>query len=527
MIRGRVAISKYTDDFSENTDIPEEGAEFEIYLKSAGGYDDADDSVRDKLVCDENGFAISKDLPYGIYTVHQVKGWEGRVNTADFDVYVAEDGKTYGYILKNESLKSRIKVVKVDAETGKVIIVSGAGFQIFKPDGSLVTYDSVYPENETIDTFFTNDEGYLITPVSLPYGKGYSLVEVVAPYGYVVDSTPITFDVTGQDDIIELTKPNKAQRGTIKISKKGEVFASVTESGEIYQPVYDLKGLAGAVFEIRALEDVATQDGTVRFAAGELVDTVTTDENGEAVSRELYLGKYVVKEVTAPHGTVLNDEAYTVELAYAGQEVSLTSTSQEIFNARQKVKISLAKVMEKNDEYGVSGNLSAVTFGLYAEENIVSADGTMIPTDGLIEMITVSEDGTTEVKTDLPFGIYYVKELETDGKYVLNDEKYEFSFAYAGQEIGTVEIALNDGKPIENRMIYGSVSGRKVSDDGNGLGGALIGIFKADVMDFSLNTAIAITTSADDGSFKFENVPYGNWVVREIESPEGRKKNLL
>jgi len=259
----------------------------------------------------------------------------------------------------------------------------------------------------------------------------------------------------------------------------------------------------------------------VRYAAGELVDTVTTDVNGAAASRELCLGKYVVKEVTAPHGTVLNDETYTVELAYAGQEVSLTSTSQEIFNARQKVNISLAKIMETNNDYGVNGNLGAVTFGLYAGEDIISADGTMIPADGLIEMITVSEDGTAEMKTDLPFGSYYVKELETDGKYVLDETKYEFSFAYAGQEIGTVEIALHDGKPIENKLIYGSISGRKVSDYGNGLGGAVIGIFKADETEFSLDTAINTTASADDGSFTFENVPYGSWIVREIESPEG------
>ena len=521
MIRGRIAVSKYTDDFTETTDIPEAGAEFEVFIKYAGSYDNADDGHRDRLICDENGFAISKDLPYGVYTVHQVKGWEGRENTADFDVYISEQGKTYGYILKNESLKSRIKVMKVDAETDKAITVSGAGFQIFKPDGSLVTYDSVYPENETLGTFFTNDEGYLVTPVSLPYGKGYSLVEVVAPYGYVVDGTPIIFNVTGENGIIELTKPNKAQRGTIKISKKGEVFASVTESRGMYQPVYDISGLAGAVFELRAAEDVITQDGTVRFIAGELVETVTTDENGEAVSRELYLGKYVVKEVTAPHGTVLNDEAYTVELAYAGQEVSLTSTSQEIFNARQKVKISLAKVMEKNDEYGVSGNLSAVTFGLYASENVTASDGTVIPADGLIEMLSVSADGTAVVKTDLPFGSYYVKELSTDGRYILDETKYPFTFEYAGQEIGTVEIALNDGKSIENKLIYGSVSGKKIDDDGSGLGGAVIGIFKSDETDFSLDTAINTATSADDGSFDFENVPYGNWVIREIESPEG------
>lgn len=521
MIKGRIAVSKYTDNFSEDTDIPEEGAEFEVYLKSAGSFDNAEDSMRDKLICDKNGFAESKDLPYGVYTVHQVKGWEGRENTADFDVYISEQGKTYGYILKNESLKSRIKVIKVDSETGKTITVSGAGFKIYRPDGSLVTYDSVYPEKETLDTFYTNEEGFLITPMSLPFGKGYSLVEVSAPYGYVVDGTSMTFDVTGEEEIIELTKANTAQKGHITIDKKGEVFASVTESGGIYQPVYDLKGLSGAVFEIRAAEDIVTPDKTVRFAEGELVDTVTTDENGMAQSKELYLGKYIISEVTAPHGTVLNDEIYTAELSYAGQEVSLTSASQEAFNARQKVNVSLSKLMEENGDYGIEGNLSAVTFGLYAGENIIASDGTVIPADGLIEMFSVSADGTAGVKTDLPFGSYYVKELSTDGRYILDETKYPFTFAYAGQEIETVEISVNDGNTIENKIIYGSVRGRKVSDDGQSLGGTVIGIFSADETVFTSETAIKTVTSADDGSFSFENVPYGSWLVREIESPVG------
>ena len=168
-----------------------------------------------------------------------------------------------------------------------------------------------YPEVTTIDTFYTNDEGYLITPETLEYGSGYSLVEVSAPYGYVLNSDPVYFDVTQDNSteesavtIVEVTKENTAQKGVIKISKTGEVFASVVEK-EVYQPIYAVQGLPGAIYEIIAAEDIYTLDGTLRASSGEVVDTVTTDENGMAESKALYLGKYQIRELEAPYGMVL------------------------------------------------------------------------------------------------------------------------------------------------------------------------------------------------------------------------------
>ena len=328
IIKGRIAIIKHTDDGETQLETPEVGAEFAIFLKAAGSYDNAKASERDYLTCDENGYAATKDLPYGIYTVHQAKGWDGRELLADFDVYIAKDGQTYRYLANNRNFESYIKIVKVDAETGKVIPLAGAGFRLYRPDRSLITQTFTYPEVTTIDTFYTNSDGYLITPEKLEYGTGYSLVEVSAPCGYTLNSEPIYFDVTADNateenavTVVEVTKPNTAQKGVLRISKSGEAFSSVTEADGIYQPVFAVKGLEGAVYEITAAEDIITPDGTLRYAAGAVVDTVTTDETGLAESKPLYLGKYEVKEITAPTGYVLNTEIHTAELVYAGQEV--------------------------------------------------------------------------------------------------------------------------------------------------------------------------------------------------------------
>ena len=315
VIKGKIALIKHTDNGDTQLETPEVGAEFEVFLKSSGSYAAAKDTERDILICDENGFAITKDLPYGIYTVHQIKGWDGRELLPDFDVYIREDGEVYRYLANNANFESYIKIVKVDAETGKTIPYAGAGFQLYRPDGSLITQSFTYPTPVTIDTFYTNDEGYLITPEKLEYGSGYSLVEVFAPYGYVLNSKPVYFDVVqdaatdeGGIAVIEVIKENTAQKGVIKIGKSGEVFSSVTESEGIYQPVYSVQGLAGAVYEITAAEDIYTLDGTLRYSAGEVVDTVTTDETGLAESKPLYLGKYEIREITAPLGMVLNGE---------------------------------------------------------------------------------------------------------------------------------------------------------------------------------------------------------------------------
>lgn len=530
IIKGRIAIIKHTDDGETQLETPEVGAEFAIFLKAAGSYDNAKASERDYLTCDENGYAATKDLPYGIYTVHQTKGWDGRELLSDFDVYISKDGQTYRYLANNRNFESYIKIVKVDAETGKVIPLAGAGFRLYRPDGSLITQTFTYPEVTTIDTFYTNSDGYLITPEKLEYGTGYSLVEVSAPYGYTLNSEPVYFDVTADNateenavTVVEVMKPNTAQKGVIRISKSGEAFSSVTEADSIYQPVFAVKGLAGAVYEITAAEDIITPDGTLRYAAGEVVDTVTTDETGLAESKPLYLGKYEVREITAPTSYVLNTEVHTAELVYAGQEVEITETAADFCNERQKAAVSLDKVLEQDERFsiGKSDELSAVTFGLFAAEKLTAADGSIIPADGLLEIVSVDKNGHAVCKTDLPFGSYYLKELSTDGHYILSDEKYPIVFEYAGQDTALVDIKANSGAPIENKLLYGEIHGLKKDENGIGLAGALIGLFRADCTEFTTENAILTATSAEDGSFSFARVPYGNWIVREIEAPTG------
>jgi len=393
-----------------------------------------------------------------------------------------------------------------------------------------VSMTFTYPEVTTIDTFYTAADGGLITPQTLEYGKGYSLVEVQAPYGYVLDSKPVPFDVVQEDSenesgitLIKVERSNIAQKGTITLSKSGEIFSRVSGSKGLYQPVFSVESLEGAVYEITAAEDIITTDGTVRAKKGEVVDTLTTGEDGSAKSKELYLGEYEVKEATAPHGMVRSSEIHAVELVYAGQEIAVTETATDFYNERQHVAVDFVKTLETDEAYGVgnNGEVKDVTFGLYAAEEVTAADGSVIPADGLIEVISFDRDGHGKVLSDLPMGSYYVQEISTNAAYIIDDTKYPIDFEYAGQESSSVIITINEGKEIENELIYGSVRGKKSNEDGEDLGGAVIGIFKTGTTEYTEENAIATATSEDDGSFSFEKVPYGTWVVREIESPKG------
>ena len=535
VIKGDIEIVKHCDDGQTKIETPEEGATFQLFIKSAGSFDKAKDSERDTLVCDEKGYAKSKKLPYGTYTVHQTEGWEGRDKIDDFDVFICDNSKPYSYIINDKIFESYLRVTKVDSETGKTIPYEGAGFQIYDSDHTLITMSVKYPSNITIDTFYTNSEGYLITPEMLVYGKGYQLVEVQAPYGYVLDSTPITFDITEENATAEggivLTKVNKAntaQKGKITVTKEGESFVGVNVIGEdtpIYQPVFEITKQKGAVYSITAAEDIVTPDGTVRVKKGTVVDTVTTGSKGTATSKELYLGKYTVKEDKAPDGMVISDEVHSVELTYAGQEVAVTDTATSFYNERQKVNITLAKVMERNEafEIGDNGEILNVTFGFFAEDDITAANGDTIPADGLIEIISVDENGNAAFTADIPFGKYYVKELATDEHYILNDERHSFEFTYGGQTVKMVDIDVSGGEPFVNKLIYGSVSGKKIDENGEPLGGAIIGLFKSEEAEFTAENATLTTETAEDGSFSFgeNNIPYGTWYVREIEQPTG------
>ncbi len=544
VIKGNIAIIKHTDDGSTQIETPEKGAEFQIYLKSAGSFVNADEDERDTIVCDEDGFASSKLMPYGIYTVHQTKGWDGREKIKDFDVFINSDGKTYKFLINNSNFESYVKVVKLDAETGKQIAYSGAGFEIYDSEGHRVTMQFTYPEVTEIHTFYTNSEGYLITPETLPYGD-YTLVEVEAPYGYVLDSTPIPFSITQENSstdtgvtVVKVKAKDMPQKGTIEIGKTGEVFYSVGMLGggyvdekgnEItfpitYQPIYEVKGLPGTVFQIYAAEDITTLDGTVRAYQGELVDEITTDKDGKAKSKELYLGKYTVIEKTATEGFYNSNEQYDVELTYAGQNVSVTSTALSLYNERQKVTISLAKELEQDETFGIGMNdeIKNVQFGIYANEDITAADGSLIPKDALITYASCDENGNINFSCDLPIGFkWYAKEIATDEHYVLSDEKYEFNTEYQGQEVQTIEIAVNDGEPIANELIYGTVKGIKTDrETGKTIEGAVFGLFLSDETEFTEENAVLTAESDKDGIFTFDNVPYGEWIVKELYPAE-------
>ena len=541
VIKGNIAIIKHSDDGYTQIETPEVGAEFEVYLKSASSYENAAEIERDYLTCDENGFAQTKDMPYGIYTVHQTKGWEGTEFIADFDVNISENGQTYRYLINNAEFESYVKVVKVDSETGNVIPYEGAGFEIYDSNGQKISMMFAYSTPTTIDTFYTNSEGYLITPEVLPYGE-YSLVEVQAPVGYVLDSTPVSFTVSADNaeeenalTVIKVRKENTAQKGKISVRKTGDIFTSVAtassaytnENGEIivnpttYTPMFADGDLSGAVFQVIAAEDIITLDGTVRASAGDVVAEITTDENGYAESDLLYLGKYEIKEITAPYGYVQNTESQFVGLTYAGQEIAVLDTVNTSFvNDYQGVEISLSKVMENDELFGIYGEdcYTSVSFGLFAAEDITAADGTVIPADGLISEVSLDENMTAKFDVQIPFGRYYVKEISTDEHYVLGGEKYLVNFEYMGQDIRTVDI---DCGQFVNLLKRGRIEGHKVDDKSEPLENAVFGLFRIDCTEFVESNAIMTAISDENGYFEFDDVPYGEYVVREIKAPTG------
>ena len=541
VIKGNIAMIKHSDDGSTQIETPEVGAEFEVYLKSSGSYANAVETERDHLTCDENGFAQTKDMPYGIYTVHQTVGWEGTEFIADFDVNISENGQTYRYLINNAEFESYVKVVKVDSETGKTIPYEGAGFEIYDSNGQKISMTFSYPTPTTIDTFYTNSEGYLITPEVLPYGE-YSLVEVQAPVGYVLDSTPVSFSITAENaeeenalTVIKVRKENTAQKGRISVQKTGDIFTSVTtassaytnENGEMivnpttYTPVFADGDLSDAVFQVIAVEDIVTLDGTIRAYEGDVVSEITTDENGYAETEPLYLGKYEVREIKAPYGYVLNNEPKDVEVTYAGQEFEVRDTVNTAFeNEYQSVRISLSKVMENDELFGIYGNdyYTSVRFGLFAAEDITAADGSVIPADGLISEVSLDENMTAKFDVQIPFGRYYVQEIATDEHYVLNGEKYLVNFEYMGQDIRTVDI---DCGQFVNLLKRGRIEGHKVDDKSEPLENAVFGLFTADCVKFSRDTAIMTAVSDENGFFEFDDVPFGKYIVREIESPRG------
>lgn len=544
VIYGNIQLVKHTDDLDpdvsedENTDEPNEGvierpeagAVFEIYLKAAGSYDAAKESERDLLTTDGDGFASSKMLPYGRYTVHQVAGEEGKAFIPDFTVFISANGQTYSYILNNRTITARLKVEKCDAEAGNIIPMTGTGFQIKDlSTGEFVNQEIYYPNPETLDTFYVSDEGWLMLPEPLHTGD-YELYEVAAPYGYVLSSEPVPFTIDGSEAVVTVTQYNMPQKGQLTITKTGEVFTSVQENDGLYQPVYEVAGLPGAVYDVIADEDIYTGDGTLRAAKDTVVENLTTGDDGTAQSGLLYLGRYRLEERQAPAGMVLNSQPEYVELTYAGETVEVTQTAVGLYDERQKVDVSLFKALETDELFGLGMNeeYKDISFGLYASDNLTAADGSVIPAGGLLEVVSVSanEAGGYDASfaSDLPFGSYYVKERTTNSAYILSDTEYPVVFEYAGQEAALVQILVGEGEAVPNDLLRGRVDGVKYGENPEGgetvkLAGAVMGLFQPDTEEFTEENALLTVTTGQEGSFAFENIPYGHWIVKEISAP--------
>lgn len=458
VIKGSISIIKHCDDGSTKIETPEVGAEFKVYLTSAGSYDDAYETERDHLICDENGYAETKKLPYGTYSVEQIKGWDGREMMKPFNVTITENGKVYRYIINNAVFESYIKIVKVDAETGNTIPYAGAGFKLYRPDGTPITQTFTYPEVTVIDTFYTNDKGYLITPESLEYGTGYYLIEVTAPHGYVLNSVPVYFDVTADSakdensiTVVEVTKPNMTQKGIIKLYKTGEVFSSVVETDGVYRPVYSVMGLPGAEYEIRAAEDPVTVNyhgqvieveivnerirGTVQLTkvdadypenkltgaefevyrdtngnkqldeTDELIGKMGDVEAGVYKLTDLLYGGYFVKETVAPEGFYLDSTAHYFEITENGETVTVENEAGVGFI--NTARVGSLKIVKTSSNGKVDGFSFRVT-----------------GSNGYDKVFVTDENGEIVIG-GLRLGDYTVSEVSNDASadYVLPEDK--------------------------------------------------------------------------------------------------------
>ena len=441
------------------------GAGFTAYLlsdltvKEDGSYDfDSAEPVvigengATEMFTDEKGYACSIALPYGTYLVRETTTPHNYKPVDDFIVRITEHNPTTPQVwrvLLDEEFEAKLKIIKQDDETKKPVLHKGTEFRIYDLDKQeYVEQVTTYPTTTVHKTFFTDEEGYLILPQNLKIGH-YRIEEVTAPYGYTlnenyfeiaVDSdTAYQIDPVSGDVVIEAVYENHPVKGKLKIVKQGEVLDGFSKDF-----VYEVENLAGAVFEVYAAEDIYTADfqkdaegnRILEYSAGELVGTVTTDENGEAYLTDLPLGSYKIVEATAPEGFVLNGEAQTVTFTYKDQETPVIEQEAVFQNERQKVEVSVVK---KDAE--TQATVEGAVFGLYAKEDILAHGEVIVKADTLIGKALSDENGKAVFVNDLPFGSYYIKEEAAPDGYISSDKVVEVTAEYQGQEIPVVELA--------------------------------------------------------------------------------------
>ena len=459
VIKGKIEIAKSIEQerekpFDSVIQVPGVGYKFDIFLKSSG------EKVA-TLTTYEEGRAISELLPYGTYIVKE-QDTEGYDTLEPFEVFIDENEKIYFYNIYNDTLKAELNIYKTDSETGKRIPAAGVEFKIKDEYGNFIKQTVTYPSKYETDTFITDEDGAVHLPEALIYGK-YKIVEIKAPYGYVLKDTEIPFTVDGATKEIFMNFDNKAQKGQVTIEKYGESFTGadfrLTEYGLMYSPIYESKKLEGITYEIYAKENIIGQEGTLWYSKGDLVDTFTTDENGECRSKELPLGSYILKEAKTQIGYVLDPTEYEVNIEYAGQLVEIVQKHYLMNNDRQKLEVELHKSFEEDDKTAYKD----VLFGIYTKEDIMLGKEIIIPKDNLVGVFTVDEFGKNNEQYDLPIGEYYIKELETNIAYILDENIYDFTFKY--DEDATQATSLVKLDEIKNNKRRLDIEIKKIDAD--------------------------------------------------------------
>lgn len=451
---GTISIQKFLGGSTVKTSEPD--AEFEIYLTSAGSYDAAPEESRQTITTDANGYAITKRLPYGTYTVHQTKGNNKYYFVDDMEITISENNANYHKILEDSPIEFYIKMVKKDADTGNTVNVAGTTFELYDENGSKISFNTMTSSGmQTIDSFTTDENGCVYTTEKLLKGN-YTLVETKAPEGYFLDSTPVTFTVSedtytadGGAEFILVEKSDKAVTGQLTVTKVGEVldeykgglYVNPDEKGFTYRE----GSLSGAKFEVYAAEDIYTADNqkdtagnrNKHYSKGELVTTLVTGTDGKATATNLPLGKYKVVEVEAPDGFVLNPDEQVVTLVYVDDKTPVVNEALTFSNDRQKVELSVSK-LDSETRKPVAG----AEFGLYAAKDIVNADGKVIVSkDTLLEKSVSDSNGLIQFVKDYPLGSYYAKEIKAPAGYASNDEVIDFTAAYQGQNVKSVKLS--------------------------------------------------------------------------------------
>ena len=541
---GAQAIVKVLGDNktdNQHTETPEEGAEFHVYLRKAGSYENAREFERDHLITDKSGYAKTKLLPYGVYVLEQTVGKDGfEIKKPILFEITGEENPIQPPILtlNDRPILYRLRLIKTDARTDRVITVAGASFKLKDADGNIVTQTIYYPKKQTLDTFTTDESGCVMLPEEIGWGL-YSIEEIQSPEGYLIrtESLPVFVGKTGDtaDQVYELDIeiPNEAVMGQIRLEKKGLQlvgFESKTEMGFEYQsPVFEERCLADAVFEVRAAEEIVGGDGTVWYQKDELVDTITTSGTGADWSKELPLGKYKLMEIAAPEGYALSDEVYEVELKSIDGHTPLVTITIKAHNEYLSAEIHLEKEKEilkpYTDEDGYIRQELTTTyglgfaFGLYNADDIHYTDG-MLPADTLIAVGMTDMHGKLTFSGNLPHGAYTIRELDGPKGWKLNPNRFDVRISPKNQADDAPVIRVSLDGTVRNELIYTKVTLTKTDITGaETVPGAEIEVKNEQ------GEVIYRAVTDENGVIPDIPVTPGRYTFKEVLAPEGYALN--